>query len=388
MKIITDSATLQSTCESFGVHPYVTVDTEFIRETTYWPNLCLIQMACDGQEVIIDPLADGMDLTAFYDLMKKPDVIKVFHAARQDIEIVYHQAGIIPAPLFDTQVAAMVCGFGDSVGYENLVRQLVDARVDKSSRFTDWKRRPLSDKQLTYALSDVTHLRDAYKMLKAQLEASGRAEWLAEEMAVLESPQTYDPDPEYAWKKVKFRGRNKAAFAVFVEVAKWREIQAQRENVPRRRVLRDDALSELALHAPADKDALARLRAVPRGFERSRFADSLIEAIATGKKRDPEGLPDQEPRKPNAPKANGLVEMLKVALRIASERHNVAQKLIANVPDLEKIALDDNAQVPALSGWRRELFGADALAIKQGGLCLVVVDGKVELQPSAAVSPD
>jgi len=358
------------------------VDTEFIRETTYWPLLCLIQIACDGYEVIVDPLADGIDLAAFYALMKNEDVVKVFHAARQDIEIIHHQAGIIPAPLFDTQVAAMVCGFGDSVSYENLVRQLADARVDKSSRFTDWKRRPLSDKQLAYALSDVTHLRVAYKKLKSQLDASGRAGWLAEEMAVLASPQTYDGDPEMAWKRVKFRGRNRKALAVFIEVAKWREIQAQRDNVPRRRVLRDDALSEIALHAPGDKEALARLRAVPRGFERSRFADGLLAAIDAGKQRDPDSLPELDERKSSAPKQNGLVELLKVALRIASERHNVAQKLIANVPDLEQIAIDDNASVPALKGWRRELFGADALALKQGRLCLVVADGKVALRPN------
>ncbi len=379
MEIIENTGALARMCEKFAASPFVTVDTEFIRETTFWPRLCLVQIAAPEGEAIIDPLARGIDLKPFYDLMADTDIVKVFHAARQDIEIIHHQAGVIPSPLFDTQLAAMVCGFGDSVGYENLIRKLVGAQIDKSSRFTDWAHRPLTAKQLAYALSDVTHLRDAYLQLKAKLDQTGRASWLAEEMAILESPDTYSADPEDAWRRIKFRGRNARTFAIFRELAKWRDIEAQAQDIPRRRILRDDAINEIALQAPADKQALARLRSVPRGYERSRFADGIIAAVRAGRDMDASKLPEPDRKRPPPANPNGLVEMLKVVLRITSEKHHVAQKLIATVPDLEKIAADDKADVPALSGWRRELFGKHALALKHGALSLTMKDGQVVL---------
>ena len=385
MKIVTESDSLAEVSSRFSQAPFITVDTEFLRETTFWPRLCLIQMARSTEEVIVDPLAKGIELQPFYDLMANRSVVKVFHAARQDIEIVHHQAGVIPKPLFDTQVAAMVCGFGDSVGYENLIRQLTGHRIDKTSRFTDWSRRPLSDKQLAYAMADVTHLRDAYVNIRQQLDGSGRAHWLAEEMAVLESPSTYTTDPRDAWKRIKFKTRSKRTLAVLIEISAWREREAQARDVPRNRVLKDEALQEIALQTPKQTADLDRLRAVPRGFARSGQARDLIDAVYRGLRADTADLPD--PRKDSAPQPQGLgptIEMLKVALKIACARNRVAQKLIATVGDLEKIAADDRADVPALKGWRREIFGEDALRLKHGEYCLAIEDGEAVLSPKPA----
>jgi len=389
MDPITDTDQLARICARFAKSDFVTVDTEFIRETTFWPRLCLIQIAIPGDQAIVDPLAEGIELGPFFELMADHSVVKVFHAARQDIEIIHHLADVIPAPLFDTQVAAMVCGFGDSVGYEHLVRKLTGAHVDKASRFTDWARRPLTDKQLKYAMSDVTHLRDIYAKLKEKLETSGRASWLAEEMAVLESPATYQLHPEDAWKRLKFKGRGKRALAVLMEVAEWREREAQTQNVPRNRIVKDDTLSEIALNVPETREDLGRLRSIPRGFERSARAATLMEAVDRGRERDLATLPEiQQPAPPQA-KANGLIDLLKVALKSASERHGVAQRLIATVPDLEKIAADDNADVAALHGWRLELFGNDALAIKRGERCFLVQNGHVVIRevPTDVAAP-
>ena len=387
MKIVTESGSLADVCSRLSQAPFITVDTEFLRETTFWPKLCLIQMASSTEEVIVDPLADGMDLQPFYDLMANTSVVKVFHAARQDIEIVHHQAGVIPKPLFDTQVAAMVCGFGDSVGYENLIRQLTGHQIDKTSRFTDWSHRPLSDKQLAYAMADVTHLRDAYANIKQQLDGSGRAHWLAEEMAVLESPSTYTTDPRDAWKRIKFKTRSKRALAVLIEISAWREREAQARDVPRNRILKDEALQEIALQMPKQTADLDRLRAVPRGFGRSGQARDLVDAVHRGLRADTADLPN--PRKGSAPLPQGLgpiIEMLKVALKIACDKNRVAQKLIATVSDLEKIAADDNADVPALKGWRREIFGEDALRLKHGEYCLAIEDGEAVLLPKPTTS--
>ncbi len=291
MKIISKTADLADFCAQLKGDPYVTVDTEFMRETTFWPQLCLIQMAGEADEAIIDPLADGLSLQPFWDLMANTNIVKVFHAARQDVEIIHHMGGVIPEPMFDTQVAAMVCGFGDSVGYENIVRQLAGQSIDKTSRFTDWSRRPLSDKQLAYALSDVTHLRKVYKSLRKTLNKSDRESWLAEEMHILTSPATYEAAPEDAWKRAKFRARNKTSLGIFMAVAEWREREAQQRDVPRNRVLKEDALGELAVQAPATTEALERLRAVPRGFANSRQAKGLLRAVAEGKARDPDTIP-------------------------------------------------------------------------------------------------
>lgn len=390
MKIITDTDSLTLACQSLAKGEYVTVDTEFLRETTFWPKLCLIQMAGPGEEYIVDPIAGSMELDPFFELMTDESVVKVFHAARQDIEIMHHQGGVIPQPLFDTQVAAMVCGFGDSVGYENLVRTLVNKQIDKTSRFTDWSRRPLTDRQLAYALADVTHLRDVYENLSRQLDRSGRASWLKEEMSILESSSTYDSHPEDAWKRLKFRARNKKSLAVFMSVAAWREREAQGRDVPRNRILKDDALQEIAIQMPKSTEDLDRLRAVPRGFGKSPHAAGLLEAVRTGQETDQRDIPDPKHRHNNLPQGLGpIVEMLKVALKITCDRHGVAQKLIASVADLEQIAASDNADVRAMKGWRRELFGSEALDLKHGRACIVIEDGEAVLLPrsQAALQP-
>ncbi|MGI9374346.1 MAG: ribonuclease D [Hyphomicrobiales bacterium] len=384
MHIVTTTEDLAEVCEIYAKEPYVTVDTEFMRESTYWPQLCLIQMAGETKEVIVDPLADGISLEPFFELMANESVVKVFHAARQDVEIVYNLGKLIPKPLFDTQVAAMVSGFGDSVGYENIVRQITGGQIDKTSRFTDWSRRPLSDKQLKYALSDVTHLRQVYEHLKTELDRTDRESWLAEEMEILTSADTYFVVPERAWQRLKFRARNKRALAAFIELAAWREKEAQDRDVPRGRILKDDALAEIATQLPKDVDALGKLRAVPRGFANSRHSKGIFVALSEAARRDPSTLPEIKnghgPAKPPGP----LVDLLKVALKLVCEQNNVAPKLIANVSDLEAIALSDNADVRALQGWRRKLFGNLALDIKHGRLAIAVENGEAITVPRDA----
>jgi ribonuclease D len=370
MSIVTGTDELAEICKRFAHFQYITVDTEFMRETTYWPKLCAIQMASPEESFIIDALAPDLDLAPFFKLMKNEKVVKVFHAARQDIEIVYHLGGLIPHPVFDTQVAAMVCGFGDSISYDQLVQRTSGARIDKSSRFTDWSRRPLSQKQIDYALADVTHLREVYLSLAARLDAQDRSEWVREEMEVLTSVDTYKMEPEDAWKRLKLRVRKPTELAILQELAAWREREAQSRDVPRGRVIKDDAIYEIAQQQPTMPTALAQLRTVPKGFERSRAAEDILAAV-----RKSLALPkDQLPRLPkHRPPANGnaaAVDLLKVLLKMISEDHGVAAKVIATVDDLEAIAADDGADVPALHGWRRELFGEAALKVKQGGMAL------------------
>ena len=379
MNLVTNNAALEDLCTSLATCDFITVDTEFLRESTYWPKLCLIQTAGDGFEGMIDPLADGLDLKPFYDLLVNPNVTKVMHGCRQDIEIFHKQAGIIPTPVIDTQIAAMVCGFGDAVGYETLIRKTTGGKVDKDSRFTDWGRRPLSEKQLTYARADVTHLRDAYRYLDGELTQNGRGNWLDEEMDKLLNPETYEQNPEHAWKRLKFQDRRPHVMGVFIEVAKWRDATAQNRDVPRNRVLKDDAIRELAIQAPRHKQAIAKLRAVPKGFENSRYADELLAAISRGRTRDKDSLPDLAPPVANRPGIGPLVELLKVLLKQRSEDSGVAPKLIANVSDLERIASDDDPDVPALHGWRREIFGDYAMALKEGRLALASENNSVVL---------
>jgi len=373
--IITTSR-LEEVCTRFAGDPFVAVDTEFMRETTFWPILCLIQIAGPSGEVLIDPLADGIELKAFYDLMADESVVKVFHAARQDIEIVHSQADIIPSPLFDSQIAAMVCGFGDSIGYEALIRALLDKGIDKTSRFTDWSRRPLSQKQLAYALADVTHLREAYPLLDAQLQETGRQHWVEQEMAILENPATYISKPEDAWKRLKFNANSKKARAVFMDIAAWRENEAQTRDVPRNRILKEDALREIALQCPNNVEELAVLRAVPKGFANSSRARGLLEAVQKGLNKPDDEIFEQKPNGPPRKEVGSITEMLKVLLKIMSIEHGVATKLIASSADIEKIAFDDKAHVPALSGWRYELFGEKALALKHGHVALALKDGQ------------
>jgi ribonuclease D len=381
MNTITTTPELAAACDRLARHAYITVDTEFLREETYWPELCLVQMAGPDEAVIVDPLAKGIDLEPFFSLMAKRDVVKVFHAGRQDIEIVYARARIIPEPIFDTQVAAMVCGFGESVGYSNLVKRVTNADVDKSSRFTDWRRRPLSQTQLVYALGDVTHLREIYGYLKSEIDASGRASWLEEEMATLTDPGTYHLTPEDAWRRMKLRVKSRKAMATLMELAAWREAQAQTQNVPRARILRDEALYDIANRMPTEVGQLGQLRTLSEGFSRSSRAKDIVEAVKRGLARDPKTVPAPGNGNTLSAEATALIELLKVLLKAAAARNKVAPKLIADSGDLERIAVDANPDVPALTGWRRELFGAEALRLKRGEIGLAVRGSEVVTVP-------
>ena len=386
MDLITTTRDLADACDRLARHPFVTVDTEFLRETTYYPLLCVAQIASTDEAVVIDTLADGLDLKPFYQLMADERVLKVFHAARQDIEIVWHQANLVPHPIFDTQVAAMVLGYGDSISYDQLVQRITGDTLDKSHRFTDWSRRPLSPAQVSYAISDVTHLRDVYLALSADLAKRGRADWVGEEMEILTSPETYRADPENAWERLKTRVRKPKELAVLMEIAAWREREAQTRDVPRGRVLKDDVLGEIATQAPATIERLASLRSLPRGFERSKWGQDIVQAVARGLARDPKSLPPIERQRASG-NGSATLELLKVLLRMTSERHAVAAKVIATVDDLDRIAADDNADVPAMHGWRRELFGEKALALKHGKLALAVEQNRVIAVDRAADNP-
>ncbi|HEY8194305.1 MAG TPA: ribonuclease D [Hyphomicrobium sp.] len=383
MQTITTTPELAALCETLAKSDYVAVDTEFLREQTFWPLLCLVQLAGPEAEAVVDPLAPGLDLAPFYRLMADSSTVKVFHAARQDIEIVFLKSGVVPTPVFDTQVAAMVCGFGDSISYVNLVKKTTGADLDKSSRFTDWSRRPLSDKQLDYALADVTYLRDAYQYLKQMLEKTGRTPWLQEEMGVLTSPTTYDTAPENAWQRLKLRVKGRKSLAVLVELAAWRERLAQSLDVPRGRVLRDDALYDIANQIPATTDALGQLRTLSDGFARSQRAKEILEAVKAGLARDPKTLPKIERNETLSAEASATLELLKVLLKAAAAEHGVAPRIIADSDDLEQLATSDEADILALQGWRRALFGEAALKLKRGELALTLVGGEVRAVPAA-----
>ena len=376
MDLITTTADLSAACARLAQHPVITVDTEFLRETTYYPLLCVVQMASPDEALVIDALAEGIDLTSFFELMANEKVLKVFHAARQDIEIIWHRANIVPHPIFDTQVAAMVLGYGDSIAYDQLVERITGHRPDKTHRFTDWSRRPLSKEQVHYAEADVTHLRDVFAALDADLKKRGRSDWVSEEMEILPSPRTYAFPPERAWERLKPRVRKPKELAVLMEVAAWREQEAQSRDVPRSRVLKDDAVGDIATHAPTSIEKLGNLRSLPKGFERSKWGSDIVAAVQRGLARDLAALPKLEKPRNNANGA-AIVELLKVLLRMTSERHAVASKVIATVDDLEQIAADDQADVAALQGWRRELFGEAALALKHGKLALAIDKGRV-----------
>jgi ribonuclease D len=377
MSLITSSADLAALCARLSAHPYVTVDTEFLRETTFWPKLCVIQLASDDEAAAIDALADGIDLAPFLDLMRNPAVLKVFHAARQDIEIIWKMSGSTPQPLFDTQVAAMVCGFGDQVSYEQLAGSLAGAKIDKSSRFTDWSRRPLTEAQTVYALADVTHLRTVYKKLAAKLEKSDRTQWLGEEIAFLTAIETYEQKPENAWLRLRSRARKPRDLAVLMELASWREKEAQSRDVPRSRVLKDDTILDVAMAAPDSIEALGRLRSVPQGYERSKTGLDIVACVVRVLERDPATYPRPERDRPATNGASAVVQLLKVLLQSVSERHHVAAKMIATVDELEQIASDDNADVPSLRGWRFELFGQQALDLKAGRVALSAENGRI-----------
>lgn len=377
MDMIVSTDVLAAFCTRAAGFDYVTVDTEFLRETTYWPKLCLIQAATEDEAVLIDPLAPGLDLAPFYVLLANEKVRKVFHAARQDIEIFVKATGKVPLNIFDTQVAASVCGFGDSVSYDNLVRAITNVELDKSSRFTDWSARPLSEKQQIYALADVTHLRDVYKALLKQVDDTGRWDWVEDELAVLESIHTYVVQPEHAWERLKARLNKPRDVAALKAIAAWRERRAQDSDQPRSRVLKDDALIELAMQRPLTIEAFDKLRAVQRGFGRSTAAGEIIALI-----KEVEGLGKTDlPKLPDryrGPSAKGAVgDLVRVLLKSVAEEHGVASRIIATSDEIDALVLDDDADVPALKGWRRKLFGDKALAIKHGKIGLAASKGGV-----------
>ncbi len=377
MILITETTALEAFCARQSTAPYITVDTEFLREKTYWPELCLVQVGGPDEAVAIDALAPGIDLAPLMALMQNPDVLKVFHAARQDIEIFHHLSGQVPTPLFDTQIAAMVCGFGDSVSYETLAGKLAGARIDKSSRFTDWTHRPLTEKQLLYALADVTHLRVVYEKLAAALEKSGRTPWLADEMAILNDPGTYLVAPVDAWKRLKTRGGNRRFMAILKELAAWREAAAQKRDIPRSRILKDEAILEIAANAPQTIDDLARVRALGRSVAEGRLGNEILEATTRGIANQNQAGNEEDQRAEMPPGLGPLVDLLRVLLKLRCEENEVAQKLVANAADLEQIAATDDAEVQALTGWRYDIFGKDALALKHGKLGLTAHGKKI-----------
>lgn len=392
-RIVTDYAGLEALCAELAQagspdDRFITVDTEFLRDSTYWPKLCLLQVAAPGVEAVIDPLtpelsnADGsFRLAPIVRLLEDPAIVKVFHAARQDMELFFHRLDVLPKPIFDTQIAGMVCGLGESVGYETLVKTLLGRDLDKSSRFTDWSRRPLTDKQLAYALGDVTHLRDLYPDMRDRLHETGRGDWVREEIAQLEDPGLYTLLPENAWMRLKFRNSSRKFLGLLREVAAWREREAQTRDMPRSRIMKDDALLEVAAAAPTSKGDLDRLRAVPRGFSNSAAARELLAAVERGLATPKDDLPVWKRPPPPPPGAGPTVELLRVLLKKVCTDHEVAAKLVATAADLEKIAGDDAADVPALQGWRREIFGGPALDLKNGRLALATNGREVILIP-------
>ena len=375
MKTITSTEDLAAFCTEAAGQPYVTVDTEFLRERTYYSRLCLVQLAMPGSgeenAVIVDPLAEGISLEPLHALMRDERVVKVFHAARQDLEIFWTEAQLIPAPLFDTQVAAMVCGFGEQVGYETLVRKIARQKLDKSSRFTDWSRRPLSEAQKTYALADVTHLREIYEFLSRRLDETGRRGWVEEEMRILSDPETYVTRPEEAWKRIKTRTSSGRFLAIVRELARFREEYAQQRNIPRNRVFKDDVILELASTRPQDMNELSRSRLLQREARKGAIAEGILKAIRAGIDCPPEKLPKAPPRRDRQQINSALADLLRVLLKARSEKAGVAQRLIATAADLDRIATGER-DLPALQGWRAELFGRDAERLCAGELALTV----------------
>ena len=381
MSVITTNEALKALCDRLSKSDYVTVDTEFLRDKTYYSKLCLIQIADDNEYHAIDTLAGGLDLAPFYDLMTNENVVKVFHAAKQDIEIFVNQANVVPKPLFDSQIAAMVCGFGDSIGYEKLVMALCNKTLDKSTRFTDWSRRPLTQRQIDYALGDVTHLRTTYKKLKEKLEQSGREHWLSEEIGDMLNIDTYTIQPKDAWKRIKIRNSNRRFNAIVHRIAEWREVEAQRRNMPRNRIMRDEVLLELSAVRPTHTNALTSIRGLGANFASSKSGKDIINAIKESLVLPDDALPKISRRKPPSQNTDPIVELLKVLLKLVCKSENVAPKLLANVEDLEKIAESDDADVKALHGWRYDLFGKNAIALKNGEVAFAIKDSEIYVFP-------
>ena len=375
--LITGTDELAAFCRSLADETYVTVDTEFLRENTYWPKLCLVQLAGAHEAAAVDALAPGIDLQPLLDLLADEDVLKVFHAARQDLEIFYKLMGRVPAPLFDTQVAAMVCGFGDSIAYDRLVQALTGETVDKASRFTNWAGRPLTDAQLDYALSDVTHLRDVYAGLSRRLEESGRTEWLDDEMAILNDPASYETDPELAYLRIKSRTNKPRFVAVLQKVAAWREREAQGRDQPRNWVLRDDALMNIAAQAPVTVQALSRVRGLGKGQAEGRIGREIMAAVQAGLDVPPDERPKARAPAPEGARATAAADLLKVLLKACCDKHDVAPKLIASSSDLDRLSAGERDGIQALDGWRREVFGQHAIDLVEGRLALTYRDGEI-----------
>ena len=379
MTLIAEQAALEAFCTELSGADFLAVDTEFMRDSTYWPKLCLVQIAGPKSAAAIDCLAEGLDLAPVLALMADGSLLKVFHAGRQDLEIFFHLTGKVPQPVFDSQLAAMVCGYGDQVSYEQLAKRLAKARIDKASRFSDWSRRPLPKRQLDYALADVTHLRKIYKKLSRRLEENGRSHWLDDEMALLSNPETYRLEPADAWRRLKSRSSDRRYLGLLRELAAWRESEAQRRDVPRNRVVRDEHLYDLAGRAPRSAEELAHTRGLDKSMARGRIGKEILEAIERGLALTDDQLPEAVDRN-ELPRGLGpVVDLLKVLLKVRCEENDVAQKLVASSADLERIAADDEAGVPALEGWRLELFGKHALALKHGELALGLQGRKTRL---------
>jgi ribonuclease D len=380
---ISTTEALAALCERLAAEEFITVDTEFMREKTYYPELCLVQLAGTHDVAVVDAQAKGLDLTALGALLAKPEIVKVFHACRQDVEIFLQIFGAVPENLFDTQVAAMVAGFGDQVGYDALVQALTGGHIDKAHRFSDWSARPLTAAQVTYAAADVTHLRLVYERLTARLRVDGRMDWVGQEMAALADPNTYRVDPERAWERLKLRTGNRRQLALIQAITAWREREAQRVNIPRQRLVKDEQIPEIAALAPDNADALTRARGISTGFAQGKSGVTLLAAIAAAKAIPEADLPRIERGRESQRASPALVALLKVLLAARAEQNNVAARLVASAEEIEALALDDTAPNPAMDGWRGEMFGHDAVRLIKGEIALSA-EGKrikiVELQ--------
>ncbi len=381
MTLITTTSDLNAFCARAELNPYITVDTEFVREATYWPQLCLIQVGLEDEAVAIDPLSEDIDLSSFFQLLQNEKVLKVFHSGRQDVEIFYHLTGSIPTPLFDTQIAAMVCGFGESVAYNALVQKFAKVSLDKSSRYTHWGQRPLTEKQLTYALGDVIHLRIIYERLSKKITEDDRFHWVEDELAILKDPATYEVNPYAVWQKIRVRSAKPRMLAVLRELAAWREITAQKRNVPRTRIMRDEVMLELAASSPQSQADLSRMRGLSHVFTKSKDAQTILDLIKKAQGLPIEDCPAVKIEGDSPPGASALIEMLRLLLKIKSEKYDVAQKLIATTSDLENIAKFSTPTTPALVGWRFEVFGKAALALKEGKIAIGLKNHRIALIP-------
>lgn len=369
--LITDQTELDRFCHALKAAPFITVDTEFLREKTYYPKLCLIQISGpDGQAAGIDPLATDLDLSPVYDLLFAPEILKVFHAARQDLEIFFNLTGKVAAPVFDTQIAAMVCGYGDSVGYEALVRNITGHQLDKSAQFTNWSLRPLSERQIEYALGDVVYLIEVYRKLSAELDKRGRTSWVLQEEKILADPKTYRSDPAEAWKRVKVKTPKPKTLAVLRALAAWREEQARGRDIPKGWILRDETLAEIAGQIPTSQAQLAKIRGLSEDMSKGRVGDSVLKLIEETLKSDPKTWPQPEKKAPLSPTVAATVDILRMLMKVQCAEAGVATKLLGTAEDIEDLAATGNPENPLLKGWRFELFGREALALKNGDLAI------------------